>query len=312
MPDPYCIAVGGENLIDQVSTEGHVVSHPGGSPFNVAVAIARQGANIRYVSPISTDHWGDMLAARLDEAGVTLTGGRNDRPTTMARVTVKAGIPSYLFERDGTAERAVDVPFLATAIGDGVDALHTGSLTLIDGPDADAWEATLADAYQRGLLVSLDPNVRLSIIADPKSYRDRIDRMIRAVHLLKLSDEDLAGLFPGDDEATALDHLRDTTSAQLIVLTRGEKGARAWLGDTRIDVPAPPVNPLVDTVGAGDTFMANMLVALGEGGFLVPDKLRRMQPDAAHRVLERAARAAALNCQRAGCNPPTKDEMDAV
>ncbi|WP_407492473.1 carbohydrate kinase family protein [Pseudooceanicola sp. MF1-13] len=312
MPKSYSIAVGGENLIDQVTTDGHVVSHPGGSPFNVAVAIARQGADVRYVSPISTDQWGDLLAERLTDAGVNLTGGRNDRPTTMARVTVTAGIPSYMFERVGTAERAVDVPFLTDSIGMGVQAVHTGSLTLIDGDDADAWELTLAQAYDNGTFVSVDPNVRLSIIADPEDYRVRITRVLGKVHLLKLSDEDLSGLYPDLAQDDALAQLRAKTSALMVVLTRGPEGASAWLGDTRVDIAAPPVNPLVDTVGAGDTFMANMLVALGDRGLLSPQAMAGITPDAATQVLTRAAQAAALNCQRAGCNPPTRDELDAV
>lgn len=312
MSDTFRIAIGGENLIDQVSTDAEVVSHPGGSPFNVAVAIGRQQADVRYVSPISTDTWGQMLAQRLTEAGVTLTGGRNDRPTTMAKVTLTDGIPDYLFERDGTAERAVTIASLEQAIGDDVDALHTGSLTLTDGADADAWEQVLFQAYHSGVLVSMDPNVRLSVIADPEGYRARINRMVKSVHLLKLSDEDLEGLYPEMDEEAALDHLRQETSAHMLVLTRGAKGVRAYVGEERIDVAAPPVNPLVDTVGAGDTFMANMLVALGRQALLSPERLAHVTAENAKAVLERAARAAALNCQRAGCNPPTKAELDAA
>lgn len=304
------IAVGGENLIDQVITDGVAVSHPGGSPFNVAVAAARQSAPVRYVSPISTDAWGVLLADRLTEAGVTLGGGRNDLPTTMAQVTLTKGHPSYLFQRDGTAERAVDAASLARAIGTDVAALHTGSLTLNDGADADAWEATMAAAYQRGLLTSLDPNVRLSIIPDPGSYRARIFRMIAKVHVLKLSDEDLAALCPDEDEPTALARIRAATPAPLVVLTRGAEGATAWLRGAELTVPGPPADPLVDTVGAGDTFMASLLVALRAGGYLSPQGLEDLTTDTTQALLTRAARAAALNCQREGCDPPTLTELD--
>lgn len=312
MGNAFAIAVGGENLIDQVTTDGDVVSHPGGSPFNVAVAIARQDGRVRYLSPISNDRWGDMLAGRLIGAGVTLAGGRNDRPTTMARVTIANGIPSYSFDRDGTAERAVDTAFLNRVMGR-VDALHTGSLALIDGPDAEAWEATLAAVYAEGdRLVSIDPNVRMSIIADPDSYRARIRRMMAHVHLLKLSDEDLADLFPTLDEDAAIDAVRSMTPARLVVLTRGSKPLSAWLGSERIDIPVPKPVPLADSVGAGDTFMATLLVGLGLAGYIAPVAFGDLTRDAAESLLRRAAQAAALNCERAGCNPPTLAELDAA
>lgn len=311
MADPI-IAVGGENLIDQVTTDATTVSHPGGSPFNVARAAALQGARVAYISPISTDRWGDMLADRLTDAGVALTGGRNDRPTTMARVVVEKGIPEYSFEREGTAERAVDAAFLTEQVFREASALHTGSLALIDGEDADAWEETLSRAYDRGLLVSVDPNVRMSLISNPKAYRDRIMRIVGKAHLLKLSDEDLTGLFGPLDEAEALAQLRTKTPASLVVLTRGPQGVSAWLGDTRLDLPAPRPDPLVDTVGAGDTFMATLLATLAARGYLAPDPLAKITPQVARSILSRAAQAAALNCERAGCNPPTKADLDAA
>ena len=147
MADPV-IAIGGENLIDQVVQPHATTNHPGGSPFNVALAAARQGGVVRYVTPISIDAWGDMLAARLAEAGVQLAGGRVAQPSTLARVTLCDGVPSYSFRRTDTAERQVSAAMLARAIGPGVDALHTGSLALNDGPDAAAWQATMAQACQ--------------------------------------------------------------------------------------------------------------------------------------------------------------------
>lgn len=306
------IAVGGENLIDQVTTDGDTVSHPGGSPFNVAMAAARQGAAVSYVSPISTDAWGQMLAGRLTDDGVTLTGGRNDLPSTMAKVTVEAGIPSYVFDRDKTAERAVTEASLLRAIPDDAQVVHTGSLTLIDGADAAAWEATMAHLYASGKVVSLDPNVRLSIIRDIHSYRARILRMIRRVHVLKLSDEDLEGLFPGTPEAEAIAALRAATPARILVLTRGGAGASAWVDGSVVEVPVHPAQPLVDTVGAGDTYMASLLVGLGLMGYLSPARLDTLTAADAQTIMTRASRAASLNCERAGCNPPTEAELAAA
>jgi fructokinase len=312
MTETSLIAVGGENLIDYVNREGVATGHPGGSPFNVAMALGRQGVDVAYVSPISTDDWGEMLAATLTASGVTLTGPRRPEPTTMARVTVTDGIPTYSFERDGTAERMVSEESLRAALPDKAAAVHTGSLTLTGGKDAEVWESFLAGCYHAGRVVSLDPNVRLSVVRDVEGYRARLLRMCERCHLLKLSDEDLEALLPDRPQDGALADLIALTSARLIVLTMGSDGVRAWHGDTEVALPAAPVADLADTVGAGDTFTATLLAGLDADGLLSPQGLERL--DRAHltALLQRAATAAALNCGREGCDPPSRAEIDAA
>lgn len=312
MAERPLIAVGGENLVDYVNRDGIATAFPGGSPFNVAMALGRLGANVQYISPISSDRWGDMLAKALTESSVILAGGRRPEPTTMARVTVTAGIPSYNFERKGTAERMVTEASLRAALSDAAQAIHTGSLTLTDGADAEAWETFCAACFDRGMVVSLDPNVRLSVISDIEGYRARILRMCRRTHLLKLSDEDLTGLFPDLAQAAAIALLRDVTTAPVVVLTKGENGVSAWLDDVRIDLPAAKVTELADTVGAGDSFTATLLAGLAELGALSPTGLETLTPDALTALLRRANIAAAFNCTREGCNPPTRDELEAA
>lgn len=310
MSEKAQIAVGGENLIDYVSRDGVATAFPGGSPFNVAMALGRQGANVAYISPISTDEWGDMLSGTLIASGVELTGPRRSEPTTMARVTVTRGIPAYSFERDGTAERMVSEASLRAALPDGVAAIHTGSLTLTDGADAAVWESFLAGCYHAGQVVSLDPNVRLSVVRDVEGYRARLMRMCERCHILKLSDEDLEALLPDRTEDEAMAALRALTSARLVVLTRGAAGVRAWLGATEVGVPAVPVAEIGDTVGAGDTFTATLLAGLAAAGLLSPPGLERLDRAGLEALLHRAATAAALNCAREGCDPPGRAEID--
>jgi fructokinase len=312
MSERAFIAVGGENLIDYVTEAGTATAHPGGSPFNVAMALGRQGVDVHYISPISTDRWGDMLAEKLAGSGVVLSGGRRPEATTLARVTLTDGIPSYRFERDGTAERMVSVATLDERLPGLARALHTGSLTLTDGADAEVWEAVCAASFAAGRLVSLDPNVRLSVVSDVAGYRARLLRMCGAAHILKLSDEDLDGIFPGLSQDRAIEALRAASPARLIVLTRGAEGCSAWLGAERIDRPAAAVANLVDTVGAGDTFTATLLAGLADHGALSPGGLGSLSVDLADRLLHRAGVAAALNCARAGCNPPDRAELDAA
>ena len=311
MSDRCVIAVGGENLIDYVDREGVASAFPGGSPFNVAMALGRQGAEVAYITPISTDDWGEMLEGTLIASGVSCTGGRRTEPTTMARVTVTDGIPSYAFEREGTAERMVSVESLRAAMPEGAAAIHTGSLTLTDGADAAVWESFLAGCYHGGQVVSLDPNVRLSVVRDAEGYRARLMRMVERAHLVKLSDEDLEALFPDRPQAAAIADLSALTPARLLVLTLGRDGVRAWHGGTEIALPAAKVANLADTVGAGDTFTATLLAGLAAAGQLTPRGLEEIDAETLTALLRRATVAAALNCAREGCDPPRRAEIDA-
>ena len=312
MTNAPIVCVGGENLIDHVTRDGTVSALAGGSPFNVAMAMGRQKADVHYITPISTDSWGDTLAETLTASDVTLAGGRVDAPTTIARVTVTKGIPSYEFERNGTAERAVTTSSLSDAMPPTTAALHTGSLAVSEGPDGQAWESVCAQCYDQGILVSFDPNVRLTVIKDPQTYRDRVFRMLGKTHVLKLSDEDLEALCPGDSQEEALAKVRAQTSASLVVMTKGPDGAIAWAAASFVERSAPPVPNLVDTVGAGDTFMATLLSSLGQIGALTPKAVSTLDHSQIDTLLRRAGMAAAINCGRAGCNPPTLSELDAA
>ena len=304
--------VGGENLIDLVQLDQQdglplYQAIPGGSPFNLAIAAGRQGLQTGYLTPISTDKSGDLLAARLDQAGVVLAGGRHPAPSSLAMVTLTNGVPSYSFYRDGTAERQISEDRLTAALTTDARLFHIGSLALAGGADADVWEALSARCKQAGIAVSLDPNVRAGLIADPDSYRARLARMMQLADIIKLSDEDLTWIYPDQSEQDALAQLVKDSGASVLVLTRGENGASLFHDGHWHDESVAPIDELKDTVGAGDTFMATMLVwlvqngAIGQlAGLSLGDKLA---------MVRRAAQAAAINCSRQGCNPPFADEM---
>lgn len=315
-PGPL-IAIGGENLIDRVQTgiaAGQPVfaNNPGGSPYNVAIALARQCGHAHYLTPISTDAMGCLLAERLHACGVTLAAPRRPEPTTLAVVTLNDGAPSYEFHRTGTAERCVTKASILDSLPTASAVFHVGSLALVGGADADAWEGAFLAAKRAGCLLSLDPNVRPSLIDDADGYRNRIFRMVAAADLIKLSDEDLAWLYPDLAESQALDALCDEAGRALVVLTRGGGGALAKLGATHITVSAHPVPQLADTIGAGDTFMGTLLGGLADMDAATSEALASMDDAALGALLRRAAVAAALNCARDGCDPPTGAELEAA
>ncbi len=303
------IIVGGENLIDLVQTGTQdnkpvYQANPGGSPYNCAAALGQQGEDVAYVTPISRDSLGELLASHIAAAGVTLTGARRAEPTSMAVVSIVDDAPSYAFYRTGTAERMVTQDGIMALIPDGTRAFQIGSLALVDGADAAAWEAVFAACKARGILCSIDPNVRPSLIPDRATFTARIERMMDSADILKISDEDLEWLYPDRTLDEIIARLRARIAARLFVVTLGPKGAIGHAGDVSVQIPAAPVPTLVDTVGAGDTFMATLLAgALRD----MPDS------DAALRtLLVRASTAAAINCGRRGCQPPTAAELDAA
>lgn len=312
------ISVGGENLIDLVSGDAaatglpQYVANPGGSPFNVAMAAGRQGQDVAYLTPVSEDALGILLAETLVQSRVRLVAERVPNPTSLAVVSITDGIPSYAFHRNGTAERQVSIDRLQRDMPDTTRIFHVGSLALVGGDDADIWEAFFADCQQRGLMTSLDPNVRPGLISDRESYVARIRRMMRHADIFKLSDEDLMWLYPDRTLAVALADCRADCDAALFILTLGGDGARAFLGGIEIQADAPAVDKLVDTVGAGDTFMASTLSWVVENDLASRAALAAIDETALCAVIRRAGEAAAINCGRSGCNPPWRDELTSL
>ncbi len=309
------IAVGGENLIDSMhsvdSNGEQQVSHKiGGSPYNVAFALARQGQLTHYITPISTDEYGQRLAANLEAESAVLAGGRLDAPTTQAVVMLKDGIPEYVFHREGTAERCVTAEGLCAALSDDAIHFHAGSLAFAGIEDGAAWEAAFHEAAARGLTTSFDPNIRTALLEDAASYHARVIRLLKVATIVKLSDEDLEWIFPGLPLGEAMDTLLGMTSAKVVALTKGADGAEGWTPEMHCAVKNPKIETFVDSVGAGDTFMATLVASLADKGLLSVEGLSGVSEDDLKNLLLRGVQAACLNCAREGCNPPTAAEID--
>ncbi len=152
------LVVAGEALIDLMTApDGTVKPALGGSPFNLALALGRLGCNVAYRSPLSTDHWGQQLADALLSSGVVLSGGRSDRPTSLATVRLDAnGEAIYRFEREGVADRSLAPLSLLDDWPSTCRFFHVGSLALIP-PDGDAWCELLRKLRQRGVSLKFLP-----------------------------------------------------------------------------------------------------------------------------------------------------------
>lgn len=308
------ILVGGENLIDFIQEPGSglpkYVANPGGSPFNTAMALGRQQQDTGYLTPISEDSLGQLLRATIEASDVTCLAAASSKPTSLAVVSLVNGQPSYQFYREDTAERQVDAASLEASLPAEVTALQLGSLCLANGDDAKAWADLAEKLAARGIPVTFDPNIRAAFIHDRADYLARFRRVAKVARAIKLSDEDIEWLYPGEDMMVAAGALFEEHQPALLVLTKGGDGACGWTSDGRIDVAPAHVSNLVDTVGAGDTFMATLIAGLNTAGLLVSDQAITVAQ--AKPIMSRAAMAAGINCGRKGCNPPTLAELDRV
>lgn len=291
----------GESLIDLTQTVGaddHYVAHPGGSPLNVAVGLARLGTAVCFAGTISTDALGMRTRRFLQDEGVDL---RLSVPvptrTTLALATLVEGQPHYSFYAS-PAPPGVFHP--ADAVADGeFSVVHAGSIGLLD---ADVY-ASAVKLFSRGDGVrTLDPNVRPGLVTDPERYRADIARLAAHATVVKLSAEDADFLAP-DRPAAALaaDYLSRGSTA--VILTAAEQGATVHHASGSATVPVSGA-PVVDTTGGGDAVTAAVISRLVAEG--VPDDLHGWT-----RVLRFAMQAAGVCCSRPGGAEamPTADDL---
>jgi fructokinase len=309
------ILVCGEALYDvfvgEPGPEGFALdARMGGSAFNLARGLARLGQPAGLLTGIGTDPMGERLAATLAAEGVaTAWLARSDLRTTLALVAVGPdGGARYAFYGEGAADRAVseaDLPAL-----DGVSTLVFGCLSLVTEPTGASF-LTLARraavAPDRPAIV-LDPNIRPSVEPDMARWRDRVDAFAACADMVKVSAEDLAALHPDLTPAQAAARWQ-ALGAGPVVVTDGGEGATAHADGGALHVPAPAVT-VIDTVGAGDSFLAGFLAAAAEAGALSPAGLRGLSGAALAGALGFAARAAALTCGRRGADLPRRAELD--
>jgi len=278
----------------------------GGSCLNIATAIGRLGVPAGFTSGISSDMFGESIAAHLTASGVDISRvTRSARETTLAFVRYEGTSARYAFYDEGSAARmwTFEPPRVPLT---GIQALHFGSTTLINEPSAGETKR-LVEAARGQATITLDPNCRPGLIADIVAYRRSMEALVRLADIVKLSSEDLDYLRPGassDDAAAAW----LAAGVSLVVITAGEAGATAYGRTGKVHRPAHPTK-LVDTIGAGDTLHAALLVALYESGALARDRLQRLTGEQLGAALDFASAAAAITCSRPGADPPWRKEM---
>jgi fructokinase len=230
-------------------------------------------------------------------------------PATLAIAKLsESGAAQYEFYTDGTADWGWSDAELARVLDPAPVAVHTGSLALALERSGSHIERLLATARPTST-TSIDPNLR-TLLVPAERYRAAIDRWAGLADVVRLSSDDLEQLWPGVSPADAAARLHGQGAA-LVVVTLGGDGVfasvRSAAGDTQLRVPPVRV-PVVDTVGAGDSFQAGLLHHLAGAGQL-GGRLDRLDRTAVTAALEFASRVAAVTCSRPGADPPWAAEL---
>ncbi|MEI6590891.1 MAG: carbohydrate kinase [Actinomycetes bacterium] len=323
------ILVIGEALIDLIENRyqpGAFNAIVGGANANVALALARRGTKHQFLGRISNDRFGKIIRERLETNHVGLEHSIvADELTTLAVVSIDSnGVPSYAFYVNGTADwgwTPAELPSDVELENMHAKAIQFGCLTMAMAPgNAVIEDWARAHFQQNSLTISHDVNMRPALGFDASTERARVERINSISHLIKASDEDIHWLY-GLAEGADLDAIAEKWVAEtdrVVLVTRGGDGTsiyrRGSNGFTRQDVPSRKVN-VVDTVGAGDTFCANLLGQLNDADVLGEnpfDRLANLSDADLREYVYRSGVAASITCERAGCEPPTLAELNEV
>ena len=292
----------GEVLIDLIPDGTERKAVVGGGPANTAKALAKLGIANQFIDGISTDKYGQMALKQLHKDGVLLDFVKfSDKPTCLAIVSLNAqGGATYEFVIEGTATFDFSNSWLPDALIHKPSLLHIGTLVTAIEPAASIlfeWASKVAKVAP----VVFDPNIRPAVMDNRIEYVKQVERWIGISSAVKVSDDDIYWLYPGED----IDNVTKRwlgMGPELVVVTFGDKGLAGYRKNEKISVDAKKV-VVADTVGAGDTVGAILVEAIIEDGLdkLVNDRLATM--------LDRAAKAASITVSRTGALPPSRDEI---
>ena len=308
------IVVVGEALIDLIQQpDGSYQAKPGGAPANVSIALARLGTNVSYAGRLSTDSFGEKLYGWLSPENIDLSlVQRTSDPTTLAVASLDDdGKAHYSFYLNGTSDWGWTLGAFADLEVSPPAALVMGSVAMAIDPGASVIEHLAKNLYtHHRSTVAMDLNIRPGLGFERDAEVERIERQIAVAHIVKASDDDLVWLYPSrSPEDTSL---LWASQGNYVIMTQGADGASLFTPEgVRVDVTAPSIT-LVDTVGAGDSFLGATLFGLHRIDALGSDassRLSEVSSDQWSDILTRAAQVGAITCSRAGCNPPTLDEL---
>lgn len=300
------IGVVGEALIDRVVNlaTGDETRVPGGSPLNVAVGLSRLGHSVHFASQVGVDDAGQHIRRHLEDSGVTLCVSSSG-PVTTSSATARVS-------RNGSVEYVFDV------VWEGAGELsigpywhvHVGSIAVTIEPGATTLAHTVNQVTDRGATISYDPNVRPALMGHRDLVLDTAENMVGQAHLVKASAEDVAWLYPGWSVRSVMDRWRSLGALVVLITQAKDPVLIDWMG-LQLEQRVPEVS-VVDTIGAGDAFMAGLLHGMAHRGLLGRENLERwslVQESEIRTMIEPALQCAAFSVTQVGATSPRLSEV---
>lgn len=305
----YRVAVVGEGVIDRFVTGAEVNDVIGGSPLNTAVALQRAGIQTHWWARVSQGVEGAAIMEYASQNGVDHPALiRSPEPASIVTIELSTnGVPQYDFALEGSVDWQWTEDELS-GLKNGYDVIQIGSLTSVMQPGSDKLLAVIQSikSHTPKVMISFDPNARPKAAlseTDADRMRGRILDFVTVADIVKVSDEDLEWIDSkhSPDESAQEWSLK---GPKIVIMTRGENGATAFIAGQRVTHVDTVQTELIDTVGAGDTFMAWVLRGVISHNLSIPSDV-----DSVDELLRIAATAAAITCSRKGCNPPLLSEI---
>jgi fructokinase len=308
------ILVIGEALIDLIENRyqpGAFTAIVGGANLNVATALAKRGTPHTFYARMSSDRFGQIIREKLTKNNVNYQNSIvTEENSTLAIVSLnEQGVPTYSFYVNGTSDwgwTPAELPNQKQLEEQNINCIQFGCLTMAMEPGnlvIENWAKQLTQ-----ITISHDINIRSALGFDPTKEKERVERTNLFSHIIKASDEDIEWLYqnqrPVDEVA------KEWAQDKIVLITRGADGVSIFRNDERMDVPSRKIN-VVDTVGAGDTFCANLLGQLQDNNYLGKD-LTQIPSEELKNFVYISGIAASITCERAGCEPPTQEDLQAV
>lgn len=258
----------GEALIDFIPLDNSneiFQQSPGGAPANVAVGLARLGAKSTFLGKVGDDVLGHFMKKTLDDYGVATSHMKFTKETRTGVVFVtlgEGGERSFEFYINPSADRFLKKNEVDEALFENHNLLHFGSISLISEPAKSATKQAVKYAKDKGLIVSYDPNLRLSLWENETHAKEEIKSMLGQADVLKISEEELEFITGETDILAGVKKLAHY-EIPVIFITLGAEGSYIFAQGEHLQAEAMKVNA-VDTTGAGDAFVSGILHQLHE------------------------------------------------
>ena len=248
----------GEILADMIGEEKNGITtyerKAGGAPFNVACALKKFGADVKFVGRVGDDLIGEYLLKFASNFGMDTTYITKDenKNTTLAFVELNAeGERSFCFYRKNTADYSL--PYVSDELLKSADIVCIGSLMMSNEEGVEYALEVIKRAHGYNKLVAFDVNFRTDIFRDTQSAVKTYKKILEKADIVKFSEDEVLTF--------SKEYVENELKDKLVLITLGKNGSE-WIYKGKRNTQSSIKVNVVDTTGAGDAFFAGALSVL--------------------------------------------------